>query len=388
MDIDLLKSETHIDPWPTYDWMRENAPVYWDATNEIWAVTRYADIIAVSRDAETFISGEGNRPKMPGEPNFINMDGKAHMQRRSLVQDLFTPKAVATAEGFTREVCIELLDKVADKGECEFVDDISAPLPLRLIATMLGDPPEVHDRLSKWMDIFTKGGQGPEYVTEEVQETFMEFAAHHFDEVEKREGCPAHDILSMWMNAGKSGCPMDEEAVLFEHVMLLVGGSETTRNAITGGLMMLMEHPEQWDYLVEHPEGIPNACEEMIRWVSPFINMTRTVSKDTVFNGVELKEDDEIMMMYPAANRDPRAFDDPHTFNIHREFGTKDKKPIAFGYGRHHCLGAHIARLEMHVMFEQIFKRWKSVRMNGEPEYRISSFIRGVKHLPIAFELR
>lgn len=388
MKIDLLKSETHINPWPIYDWMLENAPVYWDETNEIWAVSRYDDVIRVSRDAETFISGEGNRPKMPGEPNFINMDGKAHMQRRAVVQELFTPKAVKAAEGFTREVVVDLLEKVGPAGECEFVSDISAPMPLKLIATMLGDPPEVHDRLSVWMDVFTKGGQGPEYVTEEVQETFMEFAQHHFDEVEKREGCPAHDILSMWMNAGKRGCPMDEEAILFEHVMLLVGGSETTRNAISGGLLMLMKQPEQWEWLSEHPEGIPNACEEMVRWVSPFINMCRTVSRDIEFQGVQMKEGDEVMMLYPAANRDPRAFVDPHVFDIHRDFGGRDKKPVAFGYGRHHCLGAHLARLEMHVMFEEIFKRWKSVRQTAEPEYRISSFIRGVKTLPIAFERR
>lgn len=386
MQIDLLKCETHDDPWQMYAWMRDEAPLYWDETNEIYAVTRYEDIIAVSRDPETFTSSDGNRPNMPGEPNFINMDGHAHMARRSLVQDLFTPKAVAAAEGYTREIVAELLDRVMDQGRCEFVEDISSPLPLRLIATMLGNPPESFSKLHKWMEVFTHGGCGPDYVTEEVQENFIDFASHHYEVMEERQKCPAHDILSIWMRAGERGVEMDDEDILFEHTMLLVGGSETTRNAISGGLFQLLLHPEQWTWLVENPDAIPNACEEMIRWVSPFISMSRTVTKETELVGKTLSVGDQVMMIYPSANRDPRAFDRPNRFDVRRDFSSK--KPIAFGYGRHHCLGAHLARLEMRVMFEELTKRWTDVHLDGEPEWRTSSFIRGPKTLPLAFRAR
>jgi len=386
MQIDLLKCETHDHPWKMYAWMRDEDPLYWDDTNEIWAVTRYEDIIRVARDPETFTSSEGNRPKMPGEPNFINMDGHAHLKRRSLVQDLFTPKAVGAAEGYTREIVSEIIDRVLPLGRCEFVADIASPLPLKLIATMVGDPPESHESLHKWMEVFTHGGCGPDYVTEEVQDTFIEFATHHYEVMEERQKCPAHDILSMWLRAGERGVEMDEEDMLFEHVMMLVGGAETTRNAISGGLIQLILHPEQWDAMVEDPSLIPNAVEEMCRWVSPFINMTRTVTKDTEFHGKTLKEGDELMMIYPAANRDPRVFDRPERFDIRRDFS--QRKPIAFGYGRHHCLGAHLARLEMKVMFEELAKRMENIHLDGDPEWLSSSFMRGPKTLPIAFRAR
>ena len=232
------------------------------------------------------------------------------------------------------------------------------------------------------MDIFVQGGCGPEYVTETVQDTYLEFAAHHYELAAERMTDPRDDLISLWLKARIDGEPMTEDEILFEHTMILVGGSETTRNAISGGLYELIRDPEQWEWLRAHPEAIPNACEEMTRWVTPFINMSRTVTRDVEFRDKTLRKGEELIMLYPAANRDPRAFENPDTFDVRRRF---DRKPVAFGYGRHHCLGANLARVEMKVLYEELFRAVSKVEFAGEPTFRMSSFIRRPKTLPVRF---
>lgn len=382
MKVDILKIETHTDAWETYRWLREEDPVYWDETNELWVISRYDDVVAISRDPETWTSEEGNRAKLGKDASFIHMDGPEHLKRRGLIQKQFTKGACEHMEHGMRAMVRSLLQPALERGQAEFVEEIAAPFPLRVINRMLGNPPEMDAKLNYWLDVFTHGGNGPEYVTEEVQESYLDFAGYHYDLTEKRMEEPKEDLISLWLNAKIDGVPLDDEQVLFEHTMVLVGGSESTRNVMSGGLYQLITHPEQWDWLKAHPEDIPNAVEEMTRWVSPFVSMSRTVTRDVEFGGKQMKEGQELVMLYPAANRDPRAFDDPDTFNVRREF---PKKPLAFGYGRHHCLGANLARLEIRIILEEVIAACSKVELAGEPTWRVSSFIRGPKTMPVRF---
>lgn len=382
-EIDLLDPDTHgPHAFETYEWLREHAPVYWDPHNELWCVSRYDDIIAVARDPDTFTSAGGTLPKMPPDPSFINLDGNKHRVRRNAVQHLFTARAVARLEDHVRDACHELLDRIIEAGSSDFVADVAAPLPMRIVGEMTGIPAEFHDDVRQWLDVFGHGGNGPLGVTEEVNEAFLLFGGLHLQMVEERMAEPRDDLLSLWLHTEFDGKKLDDEELLFEHTMLVFGGSETTRNVISGGMEMLARHPEQRAYLLEHPEGLANAVDEMVRWVTPFVRMARTLTRDTELHGVQLREGDEIIMLYPAANRDPSKFVDPYRFDVRRDF---THKPISFGYGRHFCLGAHLAKMEARVLLEAVLQRMPDYALAEDPVWARSSFFRGPTNLPITF---
>lgn len=379
--VDLCHPDTHTgDPYDTYRWLREQPGLYHDPVNDLYAVTRYEDLKAISRDPETFTSAEGNRPGLPPDPNFINMDGAMHVARRKLVADWFTPRRIRELEDHIRDVVVDLIEDAKAKGTVDLVEALAGKVPMRLIGEMLGHPVEDLDDLARMIDGYIKGGQGADYVTMEVNEAFMAFTAYHLNAVAQREEVTGDDLISLWMHALIDDEPLEEDEILFEHTMIIVGGSESTRNVISGGIYQLLQHPDQLAWLREHPEGIPNAVEEMVRWTSPFISMSRTVTQDTVFNGQALEEDDEVLMIYPAANRDPSAFPNPEVFDIRREW---PNKPVAFGYGAHHCLGAALARMEIRVVMEELFKRVEQLEMAGEPVWEPSSFLRGMNRMPV-----
>lgn len=382
--IDLMHPDTHSgDPWPLYNWLREEAPVYWDPINELWCVSRYDDIVAVAKNPKDFWSTEGNVPKMPADPSFINLDGKAHRDRRKLISALFQPKAIAKMEDHVREVVDSLIDEVIEQGHCEFVHDIAAPLPVKLIGEMTGIDAQWHPFVLEWLDEFVKGGNGPDHVTMEVNEAFINFGALHMEMVDERREEPKDDLLSIWVHAEIDGVPLDEDQLLFEHTMIMIGGSETSRNAMSGGVLSLAEHPEQRDFLAENPQWCTNAMEEATRWVTPFVRMSRTATRDCDLVGTPVRKGDEVIMLYPPANRDPRRWTDPETFDVRRDF--KKTKNLAFGFGHHFCIGAWLARLEGQVVFEQMLKRMPDWRVAGETTYQHSSFVRGLTSLPLEF---
>jgi cytochrome P450 family 142 subfamily A polypeptide 1 len=378
--IDLLNPATHDDPWELYTWLREEAPMYWDEINEIWCVSRYDDVIAIARDPATFTSSEGNRAGLPPDPSLINQDGHRHQVLRGNVAEFFSPKNVAKLEPFIRETVGGLLDACGERGECEFVSEVGMRLPMRLIGHLISHPPEDDDMLQAWVDRFTQGGQGPQYVTDDVDLAFIEFAAYHEAMVERRRDSPAHDLMTTWLKAKVDGELYPPELLLFEHTLLLVGGSETTRNAISGGLEQLLKEPAQRDWLAAHPEGLANAAEEMIRWVTPFHNMARAATRDVEFRGQLIKEGQKVIMLYPAANRDPRRFTNPDQFDVQRVF---THKSVAFGYGAHFCLGAALARLQVRVVVEEFLRRFPKATLAGPSTWNSSSFVRGPKFLPM-----
>lgn len=390
-NVDFCAPETHDNPYEMYDYFLEHEPIYFDEKNGVWEVFRYDDIVAIERDTETFINSEGVRPNIPPDPGMIYQDGEQHTKQRALVASGFTPRQMRKMEDRAREICVDLVDKMLAKDEVDIVEDLAGALPARLIADMLDIPEEKRAAVMSWINAITAGGCGPDYVTDEVNEAFENFCMHHEEMYQDRiaSGCTGADLLTIWINAELNGEKLDESQLLFEHVLLNVGGAETTRNAIAGGLQQLSEDQKQYDAISEDPSLIPNAVEEIIRWVCPFVNMYRTATRDYELHGKVIKEGQQVGLTYPAANRDPRKFEDPHRFNIFRDF-SKEAKHLSFGLGPHFCLGASLARLEVRLSLEEMTQRVKRVRIpeGRKVEYVSSSFTRGLKKFPAVLEPR
>ena len=219
---------------------------------------------------------------------------------------------------------------------------------------------------------------------EHVVDAFQKFCMHHMEVIEERKANPGDDLLSAWLRAEIDGERLTDTKILFEHNLLLVGGSETTRNSISLGLQELLKHRDQWQALIDDPSLIPNAIEEMIRWSSPFVRMRRTLTQDFEMHGKTMKKGDQIIMLYPAANRDPRIWENPQTFDIRRDF----RKPsLAFGFGKHYCIGAPLARLEMRIVVESLTQRMPDLALTPEtvPVRKPSSFINAMAEMHLQF---
>jgi len=389
--LDFCAPSTHDNPYEMYDYFLEHEPIRFDETNDVWEVFRYDDIVTIERDAETFINGEGIRPNIPPDPGMIYQDGELHNKQRALVSSGFTPRQMRKMEDRAHEIVTDLVDKMLAKDEVDIVTDLAGALPSRLIADMLDIPMEKRERVLNWINLIIAGGQGPEYVSDEVNDAFGNFCEHHEEMYQDRiaAGCTGSDLLSIWINAEINGEKLDESQLLFEHVLLNVGGAETTRSAIAGGLERLSNDQKQYDALYEDPSLIPNAVEEILRWVCPFVNMYRTASRDYELHGKVIKEGQQVGLTYPAGNRDPRKFEDPHTFNIFRDF-SKEAKHLSFGLGPHFCLGSSLARLEIRQSLEEMTQRVKRISSpEGKPPvYVSSSFVRGLGSYPAILEPR
>jgi cytochrome P450 family 142 subfamily A polypeptide 1 len=390
-NLDFCAPATHENPYEMYDYFLEHEPIRFDEKNQVWEVFRYDDIVAVERDAETFINGEGIRPGIPPDPGMIYQDGEQHNKQRALVSSGFTPRQMRKMENRAREICVDLVDKMLAKDEVDIVADLAGALPARLIADMIDIPEEKRDAVLTWVNLIVAGGQGPEYVTDEVNDAFSNFCEHHEEMYQDRmaSGAKGSDLLSIWINAEINGEKLDESQLLFEHVLLNVGGAETTRSAIAGGLERLSNDQKQYDAIVDDPSLIANAVEEILRWVCPFVNMYRTATRDYELHGQVIKEGQQVGVIYPAGNRDPRKFKDPHTFNIFRDF-SKEAKHLSFGLGPHFCLGSSLARMEIRLSLEEMTQRVKRIRSpeGKPPEYVKSSFVRGLAKYPAILEPR
>ena len=389
--LDFCAPSTHDNPYEMYDYFLEHEPIRFDETNDVWEVFRYDDIVAIERDAETFINGEGIRPNIPPDPGMIYQDGELHNKQRALVSSGFTPRQMRKMEDRAHEIVTDLVDKMLAKDEVDIVTDLAGALPSRLIADMLDIPMEKRERVLNWINLIIAGGQGPEYVSDEVNDAFGNFCEHHEEMYQDRiaAGCTGSDLLTIWINAEINSEKLDESQLLFEHVLLNVGGAETTRSAIAGGLERLSNDQKQYDAIVDDPSLIANAIEEILRWVCPFVNMYRTASRDYELHGQVIKEGQQVGVIYPAGNRDPRKFKDPHTFNIFRDF-SKEAKHLSFGLGPHFCLGSSLARLEIRQSLEEMTQRVKRISSpEGKPPvYVSSSFVRGLGSYPAILEPR
>jgi cholest-4-en-3-one 26-monooxygenase len=371
------------DPHPHFQWMREHAPVYWDAAGSVWGVSCYDDVLAISKDPATFSNTGGIRADAPSMPFMINLDDPMHKKRRNLVNKGFTARRVAEHEPRIRAVCVERSGRARARRRFDFVHDVAAWLPLILIGDLLGVEPQDHERLLVWSDDMVLGtGAITAERMERASRAFEEYSAYQASVIaDRRRKPPQDDLVSILVHAEIDGERLTDEEILVESLLILVGGDETTRHVISGGMYELLRHPEQRRRLAEHPEQIPTAVEEMLRWVSPIQNMARTATRDVTLNGRPVRAGDKLLLLYPSANRDARAFPDPGRFDTART----PNDHLAFGFGAHFCLGASLARLELRVTFEEILRRMPTLRLatSDPPPRRASNFISGLEALPV-----
>jgi cytochrome P450 family 142 subfamily A polypeptide 1 len=363
-------------------WMREHAPVYWDEAGQVWGITRYDDVYALSKDNQTWRNSGGIRPDNPPMPYMIDMDDPDHRKRRALVSKGFTPRRVADRERRVREISVDLIERAKVRGRFDFVKDVAAWLPLIVIGDMLGVDPDDYPRLLEWSEAMILGtGATSEERIVGAAAAFDEYTRYQRRVLEDRRRNPSEDLVSVLVHAEVDGERMSDDELLMETLLILIGGDETTRHVLTGGMYQLLLHPEQRAALAADPSRIPTAVEEMLRWVSPIQNMARTAARDVELRGQKIREGEKVILLYPSANRDAQVFDDPFRFDVAR----KPNEHLAFGLGGHFCLGANLARLELRVFFEEALRRMPDLTLASEapPPLRASNFISGIESLPV-----
>ncbi|MDQ2649188.1 MAG: cytochrome P450 [Actinomycetota bacterium] len=372
------------DHHPTLAWMRDHAPIYWDGS--IWGVTRYADLKAMAKEPEVFSNAGGIRPKQPPLPMMIDMDDPAHLKRRKLVNKGFTPRRVRDSEPAVRQACSEILDDVIETGEADLVRDIAAHLPMIMIGDALGVRPEHRADLLRWSDdmVTALSSEVTEAQLEAAGTAFGEYFAYATEVIADRRVNPGDDLMSILVHAEVDGDRLSEDDIIQEALLILIGGDETTRHVISGGVQQLLADPKQWKRVAAEPEVRPSTVEEMLRWVSPIKNMVRTATRDVEVQGQLIEEGEELMLLYPSANRDAAVFDDPFTFDI----GRTPNEHVAFGFGPHFCLGASLARLEISVMLDELTTRLPDLALAdlaAPLDIRPANFVSGLEHLPVTF---
>jgi cholest-4-en-3-one 26-monooxygenase len=367
--------------------MRANAPVYYDEANDLWAAASYDAVKQASVDTESFSSAGGIRPKFPPLPMMIDFDAPEHVRRRRLVSEGFTPKRVRAMEDKLRLVCDAIIDKVCEQGSADFVKDVAAPLPIIMIGDMLGVAPEDRDELLRWSDDMLKGQGSPDpEAMVRAADAFTGYSDYiHPVLDERRASDNTEDLVGVLCHAEIDGDFLDDDSLVHETLLILIGGDETTRHVISGGVEELLAHPDQVARLAADPAGLmAGTVEEMLRWVSPIKNMARTATRDVELAGAQIKEGQELLLLYPSANRDDAVFDDPDTFDI-----TRSPNPhLAFGFGAHFCLGNQLARLELRVMVERLLARLPDLHLAADRAAlprRQANFISGIEEMPVAF---
>jgi cholest-4-en-3-one 26-monooxygenase len=386
---DLLDGQFYVgDPHSAYRRLRDEGPLVWDATNELWGVLRYDDIVDVERRKETFVNSDqvkgGYRPNIPADPAIIGLDDPQHHKRRSLVARRFTPRAVADREDHVRAEVAALVDAVdANGGTAEIVDELAAPLPAKTIAWLLGFPEERWRDLKEWSERTIVLGGGPRYFNEDGMLAAMEFAQAASDLHAHKQQCPADDIMSAWTRASVDGEALGVDAVISDCLLLLDGGAETTRTVIARTILDLIARPDQWRALKAGAD-LTVATEEFIRWVTPIHNMCRVATVDTEVGGAPVLAGQQLVLMYASANRDPAQFADPERYDVTRT----PNNHIAFGFGTHFCLGAALARMEIRLFFAELVRRVRSMRLvpGTVPVEMPNAFVYGLRSAHVEFE--
>ena len=392
----------HADPDAAFRELRASAPIHWHEAGGFWCVTKHADVHEISRQPRDFCSSQGTQifqiaMRHAGEtrmiegdaleesvlaPNIIMTDPPRHNRLRKLVIGAFTPRSAGTLEPRIREIARETL-AAAPRGEpVNFVDALAVPLPMLVIAEMIGVPAEDREDFRRWSDDMVRAGAG--IFDESSIRTFEELFAYLGERVAECREAPRDDVLSMLVASRIDGDALTDPEIVMFLVTLLVAGNETTRNLISGGARALLEHPEQKRRLIEDPRLIPNAVEEMLRWVTPVRNFARRATRDTELGGRRIAEGDFAVLFYGSANRDEAVFGpEADRFDVGREDAARH---IAFGFGEHLCMGASLARLETRVMFEELLSRLPHFEPAGPVEPLRSTLINGVERLPVVFK--
>ncbi len=395
--VDLSDSGTYVPgvPHPYFAHLRRHDPVHFQGEKGgpgFWAVTKYDDCVTVNRDWEHFSSAR--RGTMPFELSddeiaqqslmMVNMDPPLHTRYRRLVNKGFTPRMVRDLEANIHRATDAILDAVCEAGRADFVTDISAELPLQVIAELLGVPSEDRHRMFDWSNRMV-GNEDPEYgiTAENALEAAMELYGYASQLYANKRIDPHADLMSVLTQVDVEGEQLSELELELFFLLLTVAGNETTRNLMSGAMFAFFEHPEQWDLLRRDRSLLPSAVEEMLRFVTPVMNFRRTVTCDIELGGTPVSEGDKVVFFHVSANRDEDIFGtDADRFDVSRN----PNPHIAFGGGGpHFCLGANLARMEIRVMFDHLLDRLDDIHQDGKMKRLQSQFINGVKHLPVAF---
>jgi cytochrome P450 family 142 subfamily A polypeptide 1 len=402
VDVEYLASES----WDGHmaarlRWLREHDPVHWSEKDGLWLVTKFDDVARVSKHQDVFTSAHGVRPGNAAKLGLIDEDEPRHANLRRLINKGFTPRMVRKLETTFREITTEAIDSVADRGECDFVHSIAVPLPLKLIAAMMGIAREDFDRFHQWSDdmIAADGNQNVPEIMARAGAAFLEYSGYVTRIIEDRRRSPQDDLVSILTGAKDEGIlgrfdvreiphgmgdehlDLANDELIMLLVVLLVAGNETTRNGISGGMQLLIENPGERRKLIENPSLIPAAVEEMVRVVSPVHSFARTATRDAELRDKRIREGEKLLLLYPSANRDPEVFEDPDVFKV-------DRNPhhLGFGIGNHFCLGANLARMEMRVAFTELLRRLPDMAYaNGGPVLRPSALVRSCVEMKVRF---
>ena len=385
--------------------LRANVPVAWvdhPPYRPFWAITKHADIMAIERDNNLFISEP--RPLLAtaeaddfakaqlesgmGLRTLIHMDDPHHRKVRAIGADWFRPKAMRDLKVRVDELAKRYVDKMAEIGpECDFVEEIAVNFPLYVIMSLLGLPEEDFPRMHKLtQEMF--GGDDDEYkrgtTPEEQTAVLLDFFAYFSRLTASRREHPTEDLASAIANGRIDGEPLSDVDTASYYVIVASAGHDTTKDAISGGLLALIENPRELKRLGEHPELMGTAVEEMIRWTTPVKEFMRTATADTTVRGVPIAKGESVYLAYLSGNRDEEVFNEPFRFDVGRD----PNKHLGFGYGVHFCLGAALARMEMNSLYSELISRLESIELAGQPESSDTVFVGGLKHLPIRYSLK
>jgi cytochrome P450 len=386
-------------PHTAWTTLRAEAPVaYFEPPGyqPFWAITKHRDITEIASQPVRFsnehglILGPVGAPAQPAEM-IVTLDPPRHGPLRRVAMPRFTPRAIRARHEEIERIAVEILDDVAsadDSGEFDFVARIAAPLPIAVISWILGVPRSDWQLLFQWTNEVI-GKDDPEFrrpgetAGQTIKRARGEMHAYLGDLIEKRRREPADDIVSHLLSSEIDGEPLTELQLLLYCELIVEAGNETTRNAISGGLLAFDEHRGEWEKLRADPGLLPDAVEEMLRWVSPIIHFTRMATEDAEVHGVEIREGEHVALFYASANRDEDVFERPFEFRVDRH----PNPQLAFGVGQHFCMGAHLARLEMETVFRHLLTRLESFEVTGPVERLNSAVNGGIKHLPLRCRL-
>ena len=405
---DMIDPDVYVEhgyPHDSWTWLRKHDPVRFierPSGSSYWAITKHSDIMAIGKDPQRFLNEpllvlefeDRNRDGNAFQPpqTLIQMDPPKHHGFRQLVSRRFTPRALKKIEKDIHDIAFHIVDdllKEGEEGECDFVQKVSAPLPIAVIAWLLGGPREACALIFDWPNSIIGAGD-PEYQKEgaddnaTAQSAMLEVFQYMTKLMEEKRKNPTDDIASALVHAEVDGKKLDPIEVLSYYFIIIIAGNETTRNATSGGMLALIEHQDQLRKLQARPELLSDGIEEIVRWTSPIIHFARTASEDCEIRGRKIRKGDHLGLFYPSANRDEEVFDRPFEFDVTRS----PNRHLAFGIGEHFCAGAHVARLELEMAFKYLVPRIEEIELAGPVARLRSQLVGGVKHLPIRYKLR
>jgi cytochrome P450 len=380
--------------------LRRESPVHRvdvEGYTPFWAVTKHADVMEIERGSDRWLNAPRPAlgPKVRDEKRgtdmpvrtLVQMDAPDHTVYRHISVEWFKPGNIARLGDRAAELAKRSVDRMAELGdECDFVTDIAVHYPLSMILSLLGLPEEDYPRmLQLTQELFGTSdpelGRGTDGDT--LLATLLDFFEYFKDLTESRRANPTDDLASVIANAEIDGEPIGMMEAVGYYVLIATAGHDTTSSAIAGGLLALIEHPDQLQRLLDDPDAIPTAVEEMFRWVSPVKQFMRTATEDSVVHDVAIPAGDAVLLSYPSANRDEDVFDQPQVFDVARD----PNRHVGFGFGAHYCLGTHLARMEARALYHEVIARLRSIALTDTPAFMETLFVGGPKHLPIGYEL-